>query len=49
MYQNLHYHTKISDGQFNYQQILDLCQKYNISIVAFTDHDALPDKKAMKI
>lgn len=49
MYQNLHCHTKISDGQFNYKQTLDLCQKYNISIVAFTDHDALPDKKAIKI
>lgn len=48
MYQNLHCHTKTSDGELNYRQALDVCKKYNISVVAFTDHDALPDKKAQR-
>lgn len=48
MYQNLHCHTKTSDGELTYKQVLDVCKEYKISVVAFTDHDALPDKKATK-
>jgi len=48
MYQNLHSHTKTSDGQLNYIQNLDACKKYNISVIAFTDHDAVPNEKAIK-
>jgi len=49
MYQSLHCHTKTSDGELNYQQVLDVCLQYNISVVAFTDHDALPNEKAIKL
>jgi len=49
MYQNLHCHTKTSDGELGYKQVLDVSSQNNVSAVAFTDHDALPDKKAMKL
>ncbi|MBL7156419.1 MAG: PHP domain-containing protein [Candidatus Pacebacteria bacterium] len=49
MYENLHCHTKTSDGDLSYKQVLDVCANNNISIVAFCDHDALPDKKAMQV
>ena len=49
MYQNLHCHTKTSDGELDYKQVLDVCADNNIGLVAFTDHDALPNKKAMQI
>ncbi len=49
MYQNLHSHTKASDGKLTHQETLDICAKNRISVVAFSDHDALPDKKALKI
>ena len=48
-YQNLHCHTKTSDGELDYKQVLDVCADNNISVVAFCDHDALPNKKAMQI
>ena len=49
MYENLHCHTKTSDGELSYKQVLDICTENNISIAAFCDHDVLPDKKAMKV
>ena len=49
MYQNLHSHTKTSDGQLTYLQVLNICRKNNISAVAFCDHDSLPGKKSLKI
>lgn len=48
-YQNLHVHTLTSDGELTYKQVLDLCAANNISVVAFTDHDSLPDKKALGV
>lgn len=45
MYETLHCHTTISDGQLTHLQILDTCARNNISVVAFTDHDALPNQK----
>ncbi len=48
-YQNLHVHTLVSDGELTHKEVLDLCAKKNISVAAFTDHDSLPDKKALKI
>ena len=49
MYQNLHCHTKTSDGELDYKQVLDVCAENNISVIAFTDHDALPNKKAVTL
>ena len=48
MYQTLHCHTKLSDGELSHKQVLEICLKKDISVVAFTDHDALPDEKIMK-
>lgn len=49
MYENLHCHTTTSDGELNYQQVLDLAQQNNISVVALTDHDAIPDAKSLDL
>lgn len=48
-YENLHTHTTTSDGELSYKEVLDLCSENNISVVAFTDHDVLPDKESLKI
>lgn len=48
-YQDLHIHTTLSDGQMSYQQVLDLAQKNNIDVVAFTDHDLVPPEKNLRI
>ena len=48
MYQDLHSHTIVSDGKTTYQQSLDICQQNNISVVAFTDHDLVPEHKELK-
>ena len=45
MYETLHCHTTTSDGQLTHLQVLDACARNNISIVAFTDHDAVPNQK----
>ena len=47
-YQTLHSHTTTSDGEFTYAEMLDACEKYGIGVVAFTDHDALPNEKELK-
>jgi len=49
MYENLHCHTKTSDGELSYKKALDVCAENKISIVAFTDHDSVPNEKALKI
>lgn len=48
-YQNLHCHTKTSDGELDYKQVLDVCVDNNINVVAFTDHDALPNEESTKL
>jgi len=47
MYETLHCHTTTSDGQMTHLQVLDACAQNNISVVAFTDHDALPNHKVV--
>lgn len=46
--ESLHCHTRTSDGTFSYGGLLNACQKYNVGVVAFTDHDALPDETALQ-
>ena len=46
-YQTLHCHTTVSDGKLTYQEVLDTCQANNIGVVAFTDHDSVPDANAI--
>lgn len=48
MYQNLHCHTKILEGELNHQEVLDFCKQLNISVVAFTDHDSIPNKRTVE-
>lgn len=45
--ESLHTHTTVSDGECTYQEAVGLCLDSNISIVAFTDHDALPTEKTI--
>jgi predicted metal-dependent phosphoesterase TrpH len=45
MYQILHCHTKLSDGELSHRQILNLCAQKGISVIAFTDHDYLPENR----
>lgn len=46
-FQNLHSHTKNSDGKLSYLETLKICQDNQIGVVAFTDHDSLPSKKTV--
>lgn len=39
--QTLHCHTTNSDGQLTHLEVLKVCEQNGISVVAFTDHDAL--------
>lgn len=44
-YQTLHGHTTASDGKMDHAEVLEKCEKYNIGVYAFTDHDSLPSKE----
>jgi predicted metal-dependent phosphoesterase TrpH len=47
--QSLHGHTKVSDGKMDYTEYLESAQSHNLSAVAFTDHDALPNQQAQSL
>ncbi|MFC1790219.1 PHP domain-containing protein [Patescibacteria group bacterium] len=47
-YQNLHHHTTVSDGTLSYQESLEICRDNRIGVLAFTDHDSLPSKGAIR-
>lgn len=47
-YETLHCHTKASDGQLTHKEVLDICRQNKIGVVAFTDHDTLPDFKILQ-
>jgi predicted metal-dependent phosphoesterase TrpH len=47
-YQSLHNHTNISDGKLTHFELLDVAQKYGFNVIAFTDHDSVPDEKIVK-
>ncbi len=47
-YETLHCHTRHSDGQLDYKEVLDECKKNKIGVVAFTDHDAVPHPRRLK-
>ncbi|MBU2592311.1 MAG: hypothetical protein ABH867_03460 [Patescibacteria group bacterium] len=49
MYQDLHSHTILSDGKTTYRQSLDACLENNIGVVAFTDHDLVPEKEELAV
>lgn len=39
---DLHTHTKRSDGNDTYEELLDAAQKRGMSVIAITDHDIVP-------
>jgi len=40
-FQSLHSHTTNSDGQFDHKTLLEKAKNYNLSTIAFTDHDSI--------
>ncbi|HSX00932.1 MAG TPA: PHP domain-containing protein [Candidatus Saccharimonas sp.] len=47
-YESLHNHTTASDGAQTYLEVLATAEKVGIGVVAFTDHDALPNEADLK-
>lgn len=47
-YQILHSHSRLSDGELTYTQLLDTCEDNKVGVIAFTDHDSLPQSKHLK-
>ena len=45
--QNLHSHTYFSDGKMTRRETLDVAAENGCYVVAFTDHDILPDEKVL--
>jgi predicted metal-dependent phosphoesterase TrpH len=46
-FESLHSHTVLSDGVMTHRQVLDAAEQLGIGVVAFTDHDTLPDNGVM--
>jgi 3',5'-nucleoside bisphosphate phosphatase len=44
-YQSLHNHTNISDGKLTHFETLDVAKKCGIDVIAFTDHDSVPNEE----
>lgn len=40
--ESLHTHTTLSDGKLTHREMFELAQTLGISVIAFTDHDAVP-------
>lgn len=47
MYESLHNHTTASDGKLTHLEMLAAAERCGIGVMAFTDHDALPDEAAL--
>jgi predicted metal-dependent phosphoesterase TrpH len=45
--ESLHTHTMLSDGKLSHKEMLELAGNLGVSVIAFTDHDALPDDKTL--
>jgi predicted metal-dependent phosphoesterase TrpH len=46
-FESLHTHTTLSDGKLSHKQMFELAESLNISVVAFTDHDAILNDEAI--
>lgn len=46
--ESLHTHTTLSDGKLTHRQMFELAQSIGLSVIAFTDHDAVPSPDIMK-
>ncbi|MCK9351579.1 MAG: PHP domain-containing protein [Candidatus Paceibacterota bacterium] len=47
MFESLHTHTTLSDGKLSHKQMFLLAESLNVSVVAFTDHDAILNDDAI--
>lgn len=47
MAESLHTHTTLSDGKLTHQQMFELTQILGVSVIAFTDHDAVPNDEEL--
>ncbi len=47
-YESLHNHTKDSDGDLTHLELLRAAEQTGIGIMAFTDHDVVPDAATIK-
>lgn len=45
--ESLHTHTTLSDGKLSHREMFDLAESLNVSVLAFTDHDAVPSPKIL--
>lgn len=45
--ESLHTHTTLSDGKLTHQEMFDLAESLGVSVLAFTDHDAVPSPATM--
>jgi hypothetical protein len=43
IYESLHNHTSESDGTQTYQEVLEAARRNKVGVIAFTDHDSLPN------
>lgn len=47
MYESLHNHTTTSDGLEDHLGVLKTAEKFNMQVISFTDHDALPNEETL--
>ncbi len=47
MIESLHTHTTLSDGKLSHKEMFELAESLGISVIAFTDHDAVPNDEAL--
>ena len=45
-FESLHTHTTLSDGKLSHQEMFELAETLGVSVIAFTDHDAILNNKA---
>lgn len=48
MYESLHNHTTASDGTQTYLEVLKTARAQNLGVVAFTDHDMVPNAEQLE-
>jgi predicted metal-dependent phosphoesterase TrpH len=48
MIESLHNHTRTSDGKLSHEELFALAGQLGVGVLAFTDHDALPDAAAVQ-
>ncbi len=48
MIESLHTHTTLSDGKLTHRELFDLAESLEVSVLAFTDHDAVPSPEIIR-